>query len=187
MARCCNCGYRHRGGPRASSVARRVSCPTFAEFAEHRTQVSSSGAARVSRCVRSWSLRPGKIERPKAGRSHLFERWPPITILICWDNNIIECAQPRCSARIYRSRRIRAAATRAVPMQRDLIDPVLWDLREQEPADIEAELRGPRGCERLVRWLPSRAHGMDFVSSSATESARECHDPRSQLLPRPTV
>jgi predicted amidohydrolase len=43
-------------------------------------------------------------------------------------------------------------------MQRVLIEPALWDLREQEPAEIEAELRGPQGREWLVRWLPSRAH-----------------------------
>jgi hypothetical protein len=54
-----------------------------------------------------------------------------------------------------------AAATRAVPMERVLIDPVLWDLRERELRIIEAEL----GCRR-------ERTTMDFVSSSATESAR---------------
>src|SRR5271170_4758246 len=53
MARCCNSGYRRRGGPRASSVAWRVSCSTFAERAEHRTQVWSFGAAKLSRSARS--------------------------------------------------------------------------------------------------------------------------------------
>jgi hypothetical protein len=123
MARCCNSGCRRRGGSRASSVAWRVSCPTFAELAEHRTQVWSSGAARLSRFARVLIAAPWKRASlgPKASRSDLFERWPPITILICWDNNTIECAQPRCSAR---SRRIRpSAATRAVAMQRVLIDP----------------------------------------------------------------
>ena len=91
MARCCNCGCRRRGGPRASGVAWRVPCPTFAELAEHRTQVWSSGAARLSRSASVLIAAPWKRAslRPKASRSDLFERWPPITILICWDNNII--------------------------------------------------------------------------------------------------
>jgi hypothetical protein len=58
-------------------------------------------------------------------------------------------------------------------MQRVLIEPALWDLREQEPGEIEAELRGPQGT-RMAGSLVCRRERttMDFVSSSATESAR---------------
>ena len=39
-----------------------------------------------------------------------------------------------------------------------LIDTKLWDEREKNPEAIEAEFRGPKGREWLMRWLPSRAH-----------------------------
>ncbi|MFE4196450.1 nitrilase-related carbon-nitrogen hydrolase [Paenarthrobacter sp. NPDC056912] len=34
----------------------------------------------------------------------------------------------------------------------------LWDNREGDPAAIEADFRGPKGREWLMRWLPARAH-----------------------------
>jgi predicted amidohydrolase len=48
------------------------------------------------------------------------------------------------------------------------IDPALWDRREENPAAIEAELRGPKGRGWLMRWLPSRAHdnGMFLIFSN---------------------
>ena len=38
------------------------------------------------------------------------------------------------------------------------VERALWDNRETDPAAIEAELRGPKGREWLLRWLPTRAH-----------------------------
>ena len=38
------------------------------------------------------------------------------------------------------------------------VDRALWDNREKDPSSIEAELRGPKGREWLLRWLPARAH-----------------------------
>jgi predicted amidohydrolase len=38
------------------------------------------------------------------------------------------------------------------------VDRALWDDREKNPAAIEAQLRGPKGREWLLRWLPTRAH-----------------------------
>jgi predicted amidohydrolase len=48
------------------------------------------------------------------------------------------------------------------------IDPALWERRREDPAAIEAELRGPKGRGWLMRWLPSRAHdnGMFLVFSN---------------------
>jgi predicted amidohydrolase len=43
-----------------------------------------------------------------------------------------------------------------------LIDPVLWTRRDEDPAAIEAEFRGPKGREWLMRWLPARAHDNGF-------------------------
>ncbi|MBN1673953.1 MAG: hypothetical protein JXR37_23085 [Kiritimatiellae bacterium] len=44
----------------------------------------------------------------------------------------------------------------------------LWDRRAEDPAAIEAELRGPKGRGWLMPWLPSRAHdnGMFLVFSN---------------------
>jgi predicted amidohydrolase len=39
-----------------------------------------------------------------------------------------------------------------------LIDPALWERRADDPAAIEAEFRGPKGRQWLMRWLPARAH-----------------------------
>ena len=39
-----------------------------------------------------------------------------------------------------------------------LIERALWDKREENPEAIEAELRGPKGREWLMTWLPARAH-----------------------------
>ena len=54
------------------------------------------------------------------------------------------------------------------PHAMGLIDPELWHARHQNPAAIEAEFRGPKGREWLLRWLPSRAHdnGMFLVFSN---------------------
>ena len=38
------------------------------------------------------------------------------------------------------------------------IDPELWQNREADPEAIEAEFKGPKGREWLMRWLPARAH-----------------------------
>jgi len=39
-----------------------------------------------------------------------------------------------------------------------LIDPQLWQNRENDPDAIEAEFVGPKGRDWLMRWLPARAH-----------------------------
>tara|TARA_Y100000588_G_scaffold375460_1_gene451852 strand:+ start:224 stop:637 length:414 start_codon:yes stop_codon:yes gene_type:complete len=38
------------------------------------------------------------------------------------------------------------------------IDVDLWENREKNPEAIEAEFRGPKGREWLMKWLPARAH-----------------------------
>ena len=49
-----------------------------------------------------------------------------------------------------------------------LIDPALWRGRAENPQAIEAEFRGPKGREWLMRWLPARAHdnGLFIVFSN---------------------
>lgn len=83
-----------------------------------------------------------------------------VGVLICYDNNIGE--NVRITA-------LRGAEILLAPHQtggcdsKDIhimgkIDRALWDNREKEPEAIEAEFRGPKGREWLLRWLPTRAH-----------------------------
>jgi predicted amidohydrolase len=49
-----------------------------------------------------------------------------------------------------------------------LVDRALWENRQDDPEAIEAELRGPKGRDWLMRWLPTRAHdnGLFLVFSN---------------------
>ena len=48
------------------------------------------------------------------------------------------------------------------------IDLELWERRREDPEAIEAEFKGPKGREWLMRWLPARAHdnGMFLLFSN---------------------
>ncbi len=93
-----------------------------------------------------------------------------VGVLICYDCNINE--NVRITA-------LRGAEILLAPHQTGgcasinkntmgLIDRALWDNRRKNPDAIEQELRGPKGREWLMRWLPSRAHdnGMFLVFSN---------------------
>ena len=49
-----------------------------------------------------------------------------------------------------------------------VIDQALWHARRENPEAIEAEFRGSKGREWLLRWMPSRAHdnGMFLIFSN---------------------
>ncbi|MBN1443954.1 MAG: nitrilase family protein [Planctomycetes bacterium] len=91
-------------------------------------------------------------------------------VLTCYDNNLGE--NVRINA-------LRGVEILLAPHQtggcdsRDIhimgkIDRSLWDRRVEDPESIEAELRGPKGREWLMRWLPARAHdnGLFLVFSN---------------------
>ena len=83
-----------------------------------------------------------------------------IGILICYDNNIIENVRITAlmGADILLAPHQTGGCLSKSPQVMGLIDPELWHNREECPAAIEAEFRGPKGREWLMRWLPSRAH-----------------------------
>ena len=93
-----------------------------------------------------------------------------IGVLTCYDNNIIENARITAlmGAEIllapHQTGGIRSRSPRAM----GAIDLALWERRGENPAAIEAELRGPKGRGWLMRWLPSRAHdnGMFLIFSN---------------------
>ena len=93
-----------------------------------------------------------------------------VAVLICYDNNIIEnvraCAL--AGAQLLLAPHQTGGCHSGSPHAMGLIDPGLWDRRQQDPAAIEAELRGDKGRGWLMRWLPARAHdnGMFLVFSN---------------------
>lgn len=81
-------------------------------------------------------------------------------ILICYDCNLGE------NVRINALRGVEVLIAPhqtggcATPSPRCMgaIDVVLWENREKDSESIEAEFRGPKGREWLMKWLPARAH-----------------------------
>jgi predicted amidohydrolase len=93
-----------------------------------------------------------------------------IGILICWDNNLIENARATAllGADLLIAPHQTGGCESRSPHAMGLIDPKLWERREQDPDAIEAEFQGPKGRGWLMRWLPSRAHdnGMFILFSN---------------------
>lgn len=93
-----------------------------------------------------------------------------IGVLICYDNNIIENARINAlmGAEILLAPHQTGGCRSRSPRAMGAIDPALWERRREDPARIEAEMRGPKGRGWLMRWLPARAHdnGMFLVFSN---------------------
>ncbi len=81
-------------------------------------------------------------------------------ILICWDNNLVENARITAlmGADILIAPHQTGGCASRSPHAMGLIDPLVLERRKEDPAAIEAEFRGPKGREWLLRWLPARAH-----------------------------
>lgn len=81
-------------------------------------------------------------------------------ILICWDNNLVENVRITAlmGAEILIAPHQTGGCNSRSPHAMGRIDPELWERRQEDPLAIEAELRGPKGREWLLRWLPARAH-----------------------------
>jgi predicted amidohydrolase len=83
-----------------------------------------------------------------------------VGILICYDCNIIENVRITAlqGAEILLAPHQTGGCRSPNPHIMGLVDRNLWLNRHNNPEAIEAELRGPKGREWLMRWLPSRAH-----------------------------
>jgi predicted amidohydrolase len=81
-------------------------------------------------------------------------------ILTCYDNNLVENVRITAllGADVLLAPHQTGGCGSPNPHQMGLIDRAIWDARDADPEAIEAELRGPKGREWLLRWLPSRAH-----------------------------
>jgi predicted amidohydrolase len=93
-----------------------------------------------------------------------------IGVLICWDNNLIENVRMTAlaGADVLLAPHQTGGCKTASPHAMGLIDVGLWHRRHEAPEAIEAEFRGPKGREWLMRWLPARAHdnGLFIVFSN---------------------
>ena len=93
-----------------------------------------------------------------------------VGILICYDNNINENVRITAlkGAEILLAPHQTGGCNSPSPRCMGLIDPALWENRYKNPEAIEAEFRGPKGRDWLMRWLPARAHdnGMFLVYSN---------------------
>ncbi len=81
-------------------------------------------------------------------------------VLICYDNNIGENVRINAlrGAEILLAPHQTGGCDSKDPNLMGKIDSELWRRRAEDPESIEAELRGPKGREWLLRWLPARAH-----------------------------
>ena len=93
-----------------------------------------------------------------------------VGVLICYDNNIIENARATAllGAEVLLAPHQTGGCRSRSPRAMGAIDPALWERRREDPAAIEAEMRGPKGRGWLMRWLPARAHdnGMFLLFSN---------------------
>jgi predicted amidohydrolase len=81
-------------------------------------------------------------------------------ILICWDNNLVENVRATAllGADVLFAPHQTGGCLSRSPHAMGLIDVELWRRRAEDPRSIEEEIRGPKGREWLLRWLPARAH-----------------------------
>jgi predicted amidohydrolase len=93
-----------------------------------------------------------------------------VGVLICYDNNIMENVRITglMGADILLAPHQTGGVQSRSPQAMGLIDPALWINREADPGAIEAEFKGEKGRDWLLRWLPSRAHdnGLFLVFSN---------------------
>lgn len=83
-----------------------------------------------------------------------------VGVLTCYDNNIGENVRINAlrGAEVILAPHQTGGCNSPSPKCMGVIDTALWENREADPEAIEAEFRGSKGREWLLRWLPARAH-----------------------------
>jgi predicted amidohydrolase len=93
-----------------------------------------------------------------------------VGVLVCYDCNVIENVRITAlmGAEVLLAPHQTGGCASKNPHQMGVIERRVWDARREDPAAIEAELKGDKGRAWLMRWLPSRAHdnGMFLVFSN---------------------
>ncbi len=81
------------------------------------------------------------------------------SILICYDNNIIE--NVRAVSLLGANIVFMPHVTMCTPSSRPgagFVDPKLWEMRETDPTSLRLEFDGMKGRGWLMKWLPARAY-----------------------------
>ena len=81
-------------------------------------------------------------------------------ILICYDCNLGENVRATAlqGAEVLLAPHQTGGCDTPSPRCMGAIDLDLWESRAEDAAAIEAEIKGPKGREWLMKWLPARAH-----------------------------
>ncbi len=81
-------------------------------------------------------------------------------ILICYDCNLGENVRATAlqGAEVLLAPHQTGGCDTPSPRCMGAIDLDLWESRAEDAAAIEAEFKGPKGREWLMKWLPARAH-----------------------------
>ncbi|MBT5910435.1 MAG: acyltransferase [Opitutae bacterium] len=81
-------------------------------------------------------------------------------ILICYDCNLGENVRATAlqGAEVLLAPHQTGGCDTPSPRCMGAIDLDLWESRAEDAAAIEAEIKGPKGREWLMKWLPTRAH-----------------------------
>ena len=81
-------------------------------------------------------------------------------ILICYDCNLGENVRATAllGAEVLLAPHQTGGCDTPSPRCMGAIDPDLWERRAEDAAAVEAEFKGPKGREWLLKWLPARAH-----------------------------
>ena len=81
-------------------------------------------------------------------------------ILICYDCNLGENVRITAlkGAEVLLAPHQTGGCNTPSPRCMGAIDVNLWENREVDPDAIEAEFKGPKGREWLLKWMPARAH-----------------------------
>ena len=91
-------------------------------------------------------------------------------ILICYDCNLGENVRATAllGAEVLLAPHQTGGCDTPSPRCMGAIDPDLWERRAEDASAVEAEFKGPKGREWLLKWLPARAHdnGMFLVFSN---------------------
>lgn len=83
-----------------------------------------------------------------------------VGVLICYDNNIGENVRMNAlaGAEILLAPHQTGGCDSPSPRCMGVIDVELWKNRDENPQAIENEIRGSKGRQWIMRWLPARAH-----------------------------
>jgi N-carbamoylputrescine amidase len=83
-----------------------------------------------------------------------------LAVLTCYDNNLGENVRMVAlkGAEILLAPHQTGGCKTPSPYCMGVIERSLWDNRKANPQAIETELKGPKGREWLLTWLPARAH-----------------------------